>query len=176
MTRLFTASHTVAIQNHLSPFLRSLTRYLRIIAVYSSVVKLIYIALPLSCTYYTTRTQQNYNLYLITHVRTIAYYTCEYFLTVASTPRGSAHCCFGNHHSYILLHQRSSHNTKAQKKNISRISVSNRTCDLQPIWTINICQSSIHGSCSSSMLTAIPHRYIHLKGILVPASVDNKTH
>ena len=32
--------------------------YLRIIAVYSSVVKLVYIALPLSCTYHTTRTQQ----------------------------------------------------------------------------------------------------------------------
>ena len=33
-----------------SPFLRSLTRYFRIIAVYSSVVKLIYLAPPLPCT------------------------------------------------------------------------------------------------------------------------------
>ena len=26
------------------------------------------------------------------------------------------------------------------------------------------------------MLTGTPHRYIHLKGILVPVIVDNKTH
>ena len=68
------------------------------------------------------------------------------------------------------------HTTLKLQKSISHISVSNRTCDLQPIWTIKTCQSSIHGFRSSSMLTATPHRYIHLKGILVLAFADNKTH
>ena len=93
-------------------------------------------------------------------------------LTVA---RGSAHFCFSNHRSYILLHQRSPHKIKAQKKNFSHLSIKSNP-DLQPIWTIKTCQSSIHDFRSSSILTAISHRYIHLKGILVPVFVDKNPH
>ena len=65
--------------------------------------------------------------------------------------------------------------SKLKKKKFSHLSIKSNP-DLQPIWTIKTCQSSIHDFRSSSILTAISHRYIHLKGILVPVFVDKNPH
>ena len=125
-----------------------------------------------------------YNLYQITHIECVRCFIAGKLRHVCT--------CVCSHGRFVpsrlsalllqrpsLVHLASSTfltQRQSSKTIISRISVSNRTYDLQPIWTIKICRSSIHGFRLSSMLTATPHRYIHLKGILVPAFVDNKPH
>ena len=107
-----------------------------------------------------------------THVRFAVVYTC-----LSSHGRSRFSALLLQRPS--LLHLASStfptQNQTSKKKNFSHLSIKSNP-DLQPIWTIKTCKSSIHDFRSSSILTAISHRYILLKGILVPVFVDKNPH